>query len=275
VSSATQTGTSPADTVVGQPLLEVDSLRIQYGGVIAIAEMSFKIPRGSIVGLIGPNGAGKTSLVDGLMGAHRPSAGRVRFDGVDVTGQAPHRLAHRGMTRTFQSVELFDDLNVEENLLVAAERPALWRALAQVLAPIARPGAEAVAWAAEAVEIGDILERHPRELSHGQRKLVGVARALAGRPSLLLLDEPAAGLDTEETALLGKRLRELPQRGITLLLIDHDMSLVLDVCDHILVIDFGKLIAEGPPAEIRTNQRVIDAYLGRQGGHGDGRGGNQ
>jgi branched-chain amino acid transport system ATP-binding protein len=247
VSSATQPGTSPANTVVGQPLLEVDSLRIQYGGVVAIAEMSFRIPRGSIVGLIGPNGAGKTSLVDGLMGAHRPSAGRVRFDGVDVTGQAPHRLAHRGMTRTFQSVELFDDLNVEE-----------------------RPGAEAVAWAAEAVEIGDILERHPRELSHGQRKLVGVARALAGRPSLLLLDEPAAGLDTDETALLGKRLRELPQRGITLLLIDHDMSLVLDVCDHILVIDFGKLIAEGPPAEIRTNQRVIDAYLGRQGGRGDG-----
>jgi branched-chain amino acid transport system ATP-binding protein len=270
VSTATQTGTPPANTVVGQPLLEVDSLRIQYGGVVAIAEMSFKIPRGSIVGLIGPNGAGKTSLVDGLMGAHRPSAGRVRFDGVDVTGQAPHRLARRGMTRTFQSVELFDDLNVEENLLVAAERPALWRALAQVLTPIARPGAEAVAWAAEAVEIGDILERHPRELSHGQRKLVGVARALAGRPSLLLLDEPAAGLDTDETALLGKRLRELPQRGITLLLIDHDMSLVLDVCDHILVIDFGKLIAEGPPAEIRTNQRVIDAYLGRQGGHGEG-----
>jgi branched-chain amino acid transport system ATP-binding protein len=270
VSTATQTGTPPANAAAREPLLEVDSLRIQYGGVVAIAEMSFKIPRGSIVGLIGPNGAGKTSLVDGLMGAHRPSAGRVRFDGVDVTGQAPHRLARRGMTRTFQSVELFDDLNVEENLLVAAERPALWRALAQVLTPIARPGAEAVAWAAEAVEIGDILERQPRELSHGQRKLVGVARALAGRPSLLLLDEPAAGLDTEETALLGKRLRELPQRGITLLLIDHDMSLVLDVCDHILVIDFGKLIAEGPPAEIRTNRRVIDAYLGRQGGHGEG-----
>jgi branched-chain amino acid transport system ATP-binding protein len=268
VSTASQTGARPANTALGDPLLEVDSLRIQYGGVVAIAGVNFKIPRGSIVGLIGPNGAGKTSLVDGLMGAHRPSAGRVRFDGADVTGQAPHRLARRGMTRTFQSVELFDDMNVEENLLVAAERPSLWKALAQVLTPIERPGAEAVAWAAEAVEIGDILQRHPRELSHGQRKLVGVARALAGRPSLLLLDEPAAGLDTDETALLGKRLRELPQRGITLLLIDHDMSLVLEVCDHILVIDFGKLIAEGSPAEIRTNQRVIDAYLGRQGGHG-------
>ncbi len=268
MSTVIETGVSSATTDARDYLLEVDDLRIQYGGVVAIDDISFKIPRGSIVGLIGPNGAGKTSLVDGLMGAHRPASGYVRFDGVDVTGHAAHRLAHRGMTRTFQSVELFDDMNVEENLLVAAERPPLWRALAQVLAPIARPGAEAVAWAAEAVEITDILEREPQELSHGQRKLVGVARALASRPSLLLLDEPAAGLDTDETALLGKRLRELPERGITLLLIDHDMSLVLEVCDHILVIDFGKLIAEGTPAEIRTNPSVINAYLGRQGGHG-------
>jgi branched-chain amino acid transport system ATP-binding protein len=269
VSTATQPGAAPEHTGTGEPLLEVDGLRIQYGGVVAIAEMDFKIARGSIVGLIGPNGAGKTSLVDGLTGAHRPSGGRVRFDGADITGRAAHRLARRGMTRTFQSVELFDDLNVEENLLVAAEQPSLWRALGQIVAPLPRGGAEAVAWAADAVEITDILERFPRELSHGQRKLVGVARALASRPSLLLLDEPAAGLDTDETALLGKRLRELPQRGITLLLIDHDMSLVLEVCDHILVIDFGKLIAEGPPAEIRSNPRVIDAYLGRQGGRGE------
>ena len=207
-------------------------IRIQYGGVVAIDDVSFQIPRGSIVGLIGPNGAGKTSLVDGLTGAHRPSRGHVRFDGTDITGNSAHRLARRGMTRTFQSVELFDDLTVEENLLVAAERPTLLRALGQVLGPLARPGAESAAWAAESVEITDILQRFPRELSHGQRKLVGVARALACRPSLLLLDEPAAGLDTEETALLGKRLRQLPERGITLLLIDHDMSLVLEVCDQ-------------------------------------------
>ena len=265
MSTITEPGSQPEKTALSRPLLEVDALRIQYGGVVAIDDISFSIPRGSIVGLIGPNGAGKTSLVDGLMGAHRPTSGHVRFDGVDVTGHAAHRLARRGMTRTFQSVELFDDMNVEENLLVAAERPPLWRALAQVLTPIERPGAEAVAWAADVVEIGDVLQRHPRELSHGQRKLVGVARALAGRPALLLLDEPAAGLDTDETALLGRRLRELPQRGITLLLIDHDMSLVLEVCDHILVIDFGRLIAEGTPAEIRTNRRVIDAYLGQGG----------
>lgn len=258
----------PAVAAPGATLLEVDALRIQYGGVRAIDDVSFRIPSGSIVGLIGPNGAGKTSLVDGLTGAHRPASGHVRFDGVDVTGHTAHRLARRGLTRTFQSVELFDDLTVEENLLVAAERPSLLQALGQIVAPLRRPGAEAALWAAEAVEITDILARFPRELSHGQRKLVGVARALAGHPSLLLLDEPAAGLDTDETALLGKRLRNLPGRGITLLLIDHDMSLVLEICDHILVIDFGRLIAEGTPDKIRTDPRVVDAYLGRQGEQG-------
>jgi len=264
-------GLPTENTRAGANLLEVDALRIQYGGVVAIDDITFQIPRGSITGLIGPNGAGKTSLVDGLTGAHRPASGHVRFGGADVTGHPAHRLARAGLTRTFQSVELFDDLTVEENLLVGAERPSLIRALGQVLAPLPRPGKEAAAWAAGAMEISDILQRSPLELSHGQRKLVGVARALAGRPSLLLLDEPAAGLDTDETALLGKRLRELPQRGITLLLIDHDMSLVLEICDRILVIDFGKLIAAGAPAEIRTNPQVMDAYLGRQGGHEDAR----
>jgi branched-chain amino acid transport system ATP-binding protein len=250
----------------GDPLLAVSGLTIRYGGVVAIDNVSFDIPEGSIVGLIGPNGAGKTSLIDGLMGAVRPASGTVKFRGQDVTARPAYKLARAGLARTFQSVELFDDLTVGENLLVAAERPSLLRALGQVLAPIARDGAENADWAARTAEIDDILERGPRELSHGQRKLVGVARALAGRPSLLLLDEPAAGLDTDETRLLGQRLRTLPRNGTTLLLIDHDMSLVLEICDHILVIDFGRLIAQGSPAEIRVDQRVIDAYLGRQGG---------
>jgi branched-chain amino acid transport system ATP-binding protein len=250
----------------GPALLEVESLTIRYGGVTAIGDVSFVIPERSVVGLIGPNGAGKTSMVDGLTGAHRPASGRVRLRGEEITGQPPHRLARRGMTRTFQSVELFDDLTVRENLMVAAERPGFLRALAQVLAPIARPGLEEAEWAAGVLDITDILDRFPRELSHGQRKLVGVARSLASRPALLLLDEPAAGLDTEETGVLGRHLRTLPAHGTTLLLIDHDMSLVLEVCDYILVIDFGKLIAQGTPPEIRRDRRVIDAYLGHQGG---------
>lgn len=253
-----------ADTA--SPLLKVDGLKIQYGGVKAIDDVSFQIWSGAVVGLIGPNGAGKTSLIDGLTGAVRPASGKVYFDGQDITGRPAHSLARLGMTRTFQSVELFDDLTVGENLLVAAERPSLLRALGQVLTPIARPGQADAEWAAQVTGLSDILERFPRELSHGQRKLVGVARALAGRPRLLLLDEPAAGLDTEETGVLGQRLCELPANGTSLLLIDHDMSLVLDVCDQILVIDFGRRIAHGTPDEIRRDPAVIEAYLGRQGG---------
>jgi branched-chain amino acid transport system ATP-binding protein len=253
----------------GDVLLQVRDLRVQYGGVVAIDDMTFDIPRGSVVGLIGPNGAGKTSLVDALTGYVRPARGSVQFEGRGVTGRSAHKLARVGLARTFQSVELFDDLTVGENLLVAAERPSLLRALGQVLWPGGSGDPAAVDWAVQVTGVGDILERSPRELSHGQRKLVGVARALACRPSLLLLDEPAAGLDTEETGLLGKQLRALPAHGITLLLIDHDMGLVLEVCDHVLVIDFGRLIAQGTPAQIRVDPTVVDAYLGRQGGSAD------
>jgi branched-chain amino acid transport system ATP-binding protein len=242
-------------------MLTVESLRVQYGGVVAVDDVSFEIAAGQLVGLIGPNGAGKTTLVDALTGSVRPARGRVVFDGVDVTGRAAYRLARAGIARTFQSVELFGDLNVRENLLVAAETPSVFGALAGVFKP-AGVLPDAVEWAIEVTRIGDIAERYPDEISHGQRKVVGVARALATRPKLLLLDEPAAGLDTEETRELGERLRGLTGHGVTQLLIDHDMGLVLEVCDRVAVIDFGKLIAFGPPGEIRANPRVVEAYLG-------------
>ncbi|HEY2601593.1 MAG TPA: ABC transporter ATP-binding protein [Thermoleophilaceae bacterium] len=248
------------------PLLDVSGLRVQYGGVVAVDDASFEIPQGAIVGLIGPNGAGKTTLIDALTGYHRPTRGRVRFGDTEVTGKRPHVLARAGLTRTFQSVELFDDLTVEENLLVAAERPSMVTALAQILLPGRMPGREAVDWALEVTELHEIAQRYPTELSHGQRKLVGVARALACRPELLLLDEPAAGLDTDETAELGKRLRQVCDHGVTMLLIDHDMGLVLEVCELVYVLDFGKLIAHGTPREIRSTQAVVDAYLGATAG---------
>ncbi|MFT4210810.1 MAG: ABC transporter ATP-binding protein [Microbacterium sp.] len=252
------------NTTDAPALLDVESLSIRYGGVVAIPDLSFSIPEGSVVGLIGPNGAGKTSLVDGLSGAHRPSSGTVRLRGRDITGEPPHTLARRGLTRTFQSAELFDDLTVLENLKVAAEKLSVRRALAQIFPRRTRGGQENVEWAAEVAEISHLLDRMPSQLTHGQRKLVGVARALASRPSLLLLDEPAAGLDTTETKELGRQLRTLPTSGTSLLLIDHDMSLVLEICDLVLVIDFGELIAQGTPAQIRLDQHVIDAYLGQE-----------
>ena len=264
---AAQTEPGVAEQPTGAaPLLEIEALRVQYGGVVAVDDVGFHVTPGSIVGLIGPNGAGKTTLIDALTGYVRPTRGKVRFGGTDITGRRPHRLARAGLARTFQSVELFDDLNVEENLMVASELPGPLTALAQVVLPGRAPRQEAVDWALGVTDLTDVARRYPSELSHGRRKLVGVARALATRPSLVLLDEPAAGLDTDETAVLGAQLRRLPEHGVTILLIDHDMGLVLDVCDTVMVLDFGKLIAQGTPAQIRANEKVVEAYLGSSHG---------
>jgi branched-chain amino acid transport system ATP-binding protein len=257
---------APAPAGADGPVLEVDSLRVQYGNVVALNDVSFTVPRGAVMGLIGPNGAGKTTLIDALTAYTRPATGAVVFEGQATRGVRPHRLARRGLVRTFQSVELFDDLTVIENLAVAAQPPSLLGALGSVFGVGGEGGAEDVRWALSVTGLADVAERYPTELSHGQRKLVGVGRALACRPSLLLLDEPAAGLDTDETLALGRRLRTLPEHGVTVLLIDHDMGLVLGICDRVLVLDFGNVIAAGTPAEIRTNPAVIDAYLGSSGG---------
>jgi branched-chain amino acid transport system ATP-binding protein len=248
------------------PVLAVESLRVQYGNVVALNDVSFTAARGELLGLIGPNGAGKTTLIDALTAYTPPTSGTVVFEGQSTRGVRPHRLSRRGLVRTFQSVELFDDLTVEENLAVAAQPPSLIGALGTVFG-LGRDGvSEDVAWAMSVTGLESVAERYPTELSHGQRKLVGVGRALACRPSLLLLDEPAAGLDTDETQELGRRLQSLPGHGVTVLLIDHDMGLVLGICDRVLVLDFGNLIAAGRPAEIRANPAVIEAYLGGSGG---------
>ena len=244
-------------------LLEVSGLTVRYGGVVALDSASFSVEQGTVFGLIGPNGAGKTTAVDALTGYTRPTAGRITFDGTEISRLPPYRRARRGLARTFQSVELFDDLTVDENLLVASEHVTVASALRDVFLPHRAPDRSSVDWAITVCGLEDAIDRKPTEISLGQRKLVGVARALALRPKLVLLDEPAAGLDTDESIELGRRLRTMPaDHGVSVFLIDHDMGLVLGVCDRLMVLDFGKQIALGTPAEIRADERVIEAYLG-------------
>ena len=243
-------------------LLVAAGLRVTYGGVVAVDGVDLAVPAGSVVGLIGPNGAGKTSMIDALTGYHAPSAGRVTFDGRDITAMRAHLRARLGLVRTFQSVELFDDLTVEENLLVASQRMGVLKALRDLLLPIGQHPREDVDWALDLCGLADVADRYPSELSFGRRKLVGVARALAQRPRLVLMDEPAAGLDTDESQELGRHLRALPEAGVTVLLVDHDMGLVLSVCDEVVVLDFGRVIARGTSEQIRGDEAVVAAYLG-------------
>jgi len=242
-------------------LLELDDVTVSFGGIRALDGVSMAVQTGALHGLIGPNGAGKTTTIDTISG-FVPHTGRVRFGGQDLGDRPPHERARGGLTRTWQSLELFDDLTVLENCRAAAER----QGLRTVLADLVRPGRprqiDEVAWALALLGLDGLRDRYPPELSLGQRKLVAVARALAARPRLLLLDEPAAGLDTDESHELGHHLRTVVEHGVTVLLVDHDMGLVLGVCDHVSVLDFGRVIADGTPGEIRADQRVVEAYLG-------------
>ena len=246
---------------MAQPLLHVDALSVSYGGLRAVDNFSMHIDDGTIVGLIGPNGAGKTTFIDALTG-FTPSTGSVDFNGAPITGLPAHKLARQGLTRTFQSLELFEDLSVRENLQTASSTPRWWSVLTDLVVPQRARSDENLAWALSILDLDDVADEMPSEMSHGRRKLVSVARALVTRPKLLLLDEPAAGLSSSESLEFGEELKKLRSAGTTIFLVDHDMGLVLSTCDYIYVLNFGKLIAEGTPTEIRKNPDVITAYLG-------------
>jgi ABC-type branched-subunit amino acid transport system ATPase component/branched-subunit amino acid ABC-type transport system permease component len=243
--------------------LEVQDLSVNFGGVRALDKVSLKLTPGQVVGLIGPNGAGKTTLIDAVTGFIRNYRGTVLLDSKAIDRDRPTRRVRSGVTRSFQSLELFEDLSVADNLRTASE-PQDRKAMATDLVKPGRPklGVEA-AVAVKEFQLEDALNKLPKDLPYAQRRLVAIARSVAGRPSVLLLDEPAAGLDTKSTEELSTLIRRLATDwGMSILLIEHDVNMVLSTCDEVVVLNFGQRIATGTPDEIRHNPAVIEAYLG-------------
>lgn len=245
--------------------LEVRNLQITYGGVKAVDGVSFDVRPGRVIGLIGPNGAGKTSLIDAITGFTGISGGRVLLDGEDITKVAPHLRARRGLVRSWQSLELFDEVSILENIQVACDRPRWWTNLTGLVKPAkARLTPLAAAAIDEFREFGleDDLQRRISELSFSQRRLITTARAVAYGPSVLLLDEPTAGMSDVRRTLVSKVVRRLADEwGMSVVLVDHDMPFVMEVCDEIVVMDGGRKIAQGTPDEVRSDPQVIAAYL--------------
>jgi ABC-type branched-subunit amino acid transport system ATPase component/branched-subunit amino acid ABC-type transport system permease component len=248
-----------------QPVpVEMQGLTVRFGGVVALDDVSFTVRPGEILGLIGPNGAGKTTLLDVATGFTKPTEGTVLLDGVPVDGWGPERRARAGMARSWQSVELFEEMTVHENLLVASDRQQRRRYLTDLIRPGRQRITEAMADAISDFKLEPYLEARPSSLPQGVGRVTGIARAMVTEPVVLFLDEPAAGLDTQESRELGLGIRRVAaERGIGVLLIEHDIALLMDVCDRMVVLDFGRKLAEGTPLEISRHPDVVRAYLGQ------------
>ena len=250
-------------SVTTPPRLRLDHVTKTFGGVHALTDLSLQVDPGQIVGVIGPNGAGKTTTFNVITGAYRASSGSVLLDGRDVTSERSHRIARAGIMRTFQNIRLFSDMTVWEHLLVAQPHTG---SFARRLLPTRFSNRHVIERAEEVLEffaLGDVRSRLARSLPYGLQRKVEMARALTARPKLLLLDEPVAGMNHDEAETIRSLMLRLRQDGLSILLIEHDMAFVMNLCDHLYVLDFGVLIAQGRPQEIRVNPAVLDAYLGR------------